>query len=1346
MPDHVAAPQWQRSCVIAQLKTSALQDRIVAVVNGVGMREEVDYARGDDTAVYRRIAIVDGIERRPVYPQLVAAAGVMVKQLRRDNGQGGWLSTDYRYEGAMRDAQGRGSLGFALVQSYDQQSEIRTTSTFHQVFPYIGMPNTIRRSSTQCILSELIHTPAQQILAMPNGVKTYFGYIASTNETRRDLDCSDLGTIATTNQYIDGWGNLNIQTVKTVGGGKTFSSRTTSSFMTASGAVHLSGLPTAVSTANNDPDTGLITRNVAYSYDAATGLRDSETIEPGDALYQVLTTYDRSGNSFGLVNKVIQSWVDPACKATGWPQAGCVAAKTRIVTDTTYDTRGRFPIVIKNALGHQITQSFSGQTGVRTSLTDSNNLVTYWTVDGFGRVLTELRPDGNETRSYLKSCAGDCPMEARTIQITEQFHGTDRIASPQITYADSGGRVRRIKTWGFAGEAIVTDQRFDSKGLLWEVDQPRFENATAYLGRRQIYDELDRIVSTIVPDEYGVLQTLTTTYQGLTISQKNAKAQTRKETRDVLGRVRQVVDSNTKPGPGTTTFDYDSFDNLTKTVDPNRNIISVIYDKLGRRTDLNDPDLGLRHYDVNPLGQVYAETSPIHPTGTKSWMSYDLLGRLTARYEPELESHWVFDTAINGIGLLAEAYTGKPTLKDYRRTQTYDSFGRPLVTTQMLTDANYVSQSSYDLWGRVISQTYQRGADAAKTFSLRYNGNGYLAKLERGGLVLWAATAQDASLRPIKVEQGNGLTQIREFNRYTGRLQNASLTTSSQVSRLRESYVYDELGNVRQRTQYWDEGGFDEFFTYDSLNRLETSKIGATELVYTYDAAGNIVTKSGAGIYTYPRQGAGAVRPHAVQSISGISGTFIYDNNGNLLTGAGRSASWTSFDMPKQITKGAANSSFIYGPEHQRIRQVRSDNTTLIYAGAQEVEINGTSRTVKTYWPLGIGLEIDRPAAASELNWSQVDRLGSPVALTDAAGLIREKLEYDPWGKRRSTIDNITTPDTLDGRTDNRGFTNHEMLDQLDLVHMNGRVYDPMIGKFMSGDPIITDPTNGQRYNRYSYVLNNPTNLTDPTGFMEEGATTGQSSARPRTTLMGGGDWQIAYSSSESESGSSGTAGTRTETQSKIGSSSPTKTQLSSSGGGESANNGYVDAKAGSATAISGSIGRDKPSCDAGIQCVEIVGRNPNKEQNSGWGTAIRMTMDWATGRGSANRHFDASTSSTQNMMSARRVNEARAYFYKKNAAALANGKPLAPVTGYKGEFGLADLVWYAGLNPTQQFVGSYRVDIFPAGDEQIRFELSNNSSMKSFLYGIGPAWERESAAPFGNMRQTYSWTEGVKR
>lgn len=145
---------------------------------------------------------------------------------------------------------------------------------------------------------------------------------------------------------------------------------------------------------------------------------------------------------------------------------------------------------------------------------------------------------------------------------------------------------------------------------------------------------------------------------------------------------------------------------------------------------------------------------------------------------------------------------------------------------------------------------------------------------------------------------------------------------------------------------------------------------------------------------------------------------------------------------------------------------------------------------------MGIGVEIDRPAVgtppvtpATELNWLHKDRLGSPIGLTALDGTFREKLAYDAWGKRRTTngapigTPATPTPDSIDGITDNRGFTGHEMLDQLDLVHMNGRIYDPLIGRFLSADPILQDSMNGQSYNRYSYVMNNPTNLTDPTGF-----------------------------------------------------------------------------------------------------------------------------------------------------------------------------------------------------------------------------------------------------------------------
>ena len=368
----------------------------------------------------------------------------------------------------------------------------------------------------------------------------------------------------------------------------------------------------------------------------------------------------------------------------------------------------------------------------------------------------------------------------------------------------------------------------------------------------------------------------------------------------------------------------------------------------------------------------------------------------------------------------------------------------------------------------------------------RYNGYGFLNRIERNGAALWQANQQDASHRVTQASLGNGLSQSRTFNPNTGRLTGGLVKTAANDMRLQEGYAYDALGSVTQRQQYWDSTGFTENFQYDELNRLSSSQVvapvGQALQSFTYDAAGNITSKTGVGSYTYPPQGPAAIRPHAVQSVGSIAGSYSYDDNGNLSSGAGKTASWSSFDMPVTLAKGTSSSTFVYGPEHQRARQVRSDGQVTIYAGAQEVETKAGAVTVKTYWPMGLGVEIDRPSQATELSWTHVDRLGSPVAITDQAGNLREKLGFDAWGKRR-TLDGSATPDSLDGLVDNRGFTNHEMLDQLDLVHMNGRVYDPLTAKFMSGDPLIQDPMNGQNYSRYSYVLNNPTNFTDPTGF-----------------------------------------------------------------------------------------------------------------------------------------------------------------------------------------------------------------------------------------------------------------------
>ena len=98
-----------------------------------------------------------------------------------------------------------------------------------------------------------------------------------------------------------------------------------------------------------------------------------------------------------------------------------------------------------------------------------------------------------------------------------------------------------------------------------------------------------------------------------------------------------------------------------------------------------------------------------------------------------------------------------------------------------------------------------------------------------------------------------------------------------------------------------------------------------------------------------------------------------------------------------------------------------------------------------------------------------------------------QDFSYDPWGQRRNAAGwqalsrlSLTSFDT--SRTP-YGFTGHEMLDAVGIIHMNGRIYDPKLGRFMQADPVIQFPNYSQSHNRYSYVLNNPLNATDPTGY-----------------------------------------------------------------------------------------------------------------------------------------------------------------------------------------------------------------------------------------------------------------------
>ena len=101
------------------------------------------------------------------------------------------------------------------------------------------------------------------------------------------------------------------------------------------------------------------------------------------------------------------------------------------------------------------------------------------------------------------------------------------------------------------------------------------------------------------------------------------------------------------------------------------------------------------------------------------------------------------------------------------------------------------------------------------------------------------------------------------------------------------------------------------------------------------------------------------------------------------------------------------------------------------------------------------------------------DNLGSVTRLYTETGMEKFRAQYDPWGVQLVSKNNINFA---------RGYCGHEMLNDFHLINMNGRMYDPVLGRFLSPDNYVQMPTSAQSFNRYSYCLNNPLKYTDPSG------------------------------------------------------------------------------------------------------------------------------------------------------------------------------------------------------------------------------------------------------------------------
>ncbi len=172
---------------------------------------------------------------------------------------------------------------------------------------------------------------------------------------------------------------------------------------------------------------------------------------------------------------------------------------------------------------------------------------------------------------------------------------------------------------------------------------------------------------------------------------------------------------------------------------------------------------------------------------------------------------------------------------------------------------------------------------------------------------------------------------------------------------------------------------------------------------------------------------------------------------------------------------------------------------TTLYIGGLVERVDASDPTFRHYIPAGSNTVVYSRTYGGQVRtyYATGDHFGSttavtcglsanPVDSTCTSGSVLVKESFGAFGNRRGS--NWTgTPSGGDmtkiGASTRRGFTFHEHLDNLSLIHMNGRVFDPALGRFLSADPFVPDPDNTQSFNRYSYVYNNPLSFTDPSGF-----------------------------------------------------------------------------------------------------------------------------------------------------------------------------------------------------------------------------------------------------------------------
>jgi RHS repeat-associated protein len=647
--------------------------------------------------------------------------------------------------------------------------------------------------------------------------------------------------------------------------------------------------------------------------------------------------------------------------------------------------------------------------------------------------------------------------------------------------------------------------------------------------------------------QYGVIGGVNTTTIHVTTPTTNSGMISMSRSYDGRGKLAQTTQS-VGSSVITTTYGWDPAGHVTDITDTANHTLHADYDEFGRKTQMRDPDRGTWNFSWDGLARLRTQEDARGIQQAYQYDAIGRMEHrfMLRPGDPAwlLEAQWVYDQ--NGsMGTLSAMYGALDTeagslnnlaADSFQRAYFYDSSHRP---TNILTHLPWSSdvpgrdfqmEYAYDgNYGRPKAILYPGGEMA--TFS--YKDRGQLEKelqlLPDGtaGTVGTAyRTVNSMSPRGQITSQlfGNGVSETAVYDTATGMARSLGATglnehtagcSAASAPKVRDlSYSYDQFLNLAQqsKTLYRRDTAHaiqfsagcapltetvSEAYQYDELQRLtgatrtwpsDVAVVAPTTGVdsYSYDLLGNITGKSDyADTYVYGGSG-----PHQVTQVkqnNQLKASFTYDPNGNLINGDGRVLEYDNFDRPVTVTMNGTTVKFRYAPDGSRYQQITLNASGAVVSTEHYVD--------KSYEQIEDNVSIEGRTHVSDVveivqkatrsvRYRHLDRLGSLEAATTEASAEDTAYEhgFDAFGSPRSR--DWQSSGDLMGQTDERGFTGHEHLDNLRLIHMNGRVYDYKLGRFLSVDPFVSTPVNSQSINPYSYIGNNPLNGVDPTGYL----------------------------------------------------------------------------------------------------------------------------------------------------------------------------------------------------------------------------------------------------------------------